>query len=156
MLSVDDVVVDSHVRPTHLAVHLKQSKTDPFGAGITLHLGATGDILCPVAAMLGYLAQRPPTPGFLFLFEDGSTLSKPRLTQALRSVLGDLGFDDSGFSGYSFRIGAATAAAQAGLSDSLIQTLGRWKSAAFRSYIRSPLQILTSVSARLLSTPSGS
>ena len=79
MLTVEDVAVDSHSCPMHLVVQLKQSKTDPFGTGVTLHLGATGDALCPVAAMLGYLAQRPPEPGFLFLFEDGSTLSRPRL-----------------------------------------------------------------------------
>ena len=74
MLSPRDVSVDSHSAPTHLAVHLRQSKTDPFGAGSTLHLGATGDHLCPVVAMLAYLAIRPQSPGPLFLFQDGSTL----------------------------------------------------------------------------------
>ena len=33
-------------------------------------------------------------------------------------------------------IGAATEAAQLGYSESVIQTLGRWNSGAFRSYIR--------------------
>jgi hypothetical protein len=97
---------------SHVTVRLKQSKADPFGAGGTLHLGSTGNTLCPVAAVLGYLAQRPAGPGFLFLFRDGSTLSLPRLTQVLRCSSGDRG---SGF-----HIGAATAAAQAGLSDSAL------------------------------------
>ena len=114
MLTVEDVAVDSHSRPSHMAVRLKRSKT---GARVTLHLGATGEALCPVAAMLGYLTLRPPAPGFLFLFEDGSTLSRPRLTRALRSALRDAGLSDAGFSGHSFRIGAATTAARAGLSD---------------------------------------
>jgi hypothetical protein len=37
MLSPRDVAVDSHTAPTHLTIHLKQSKTDPFSVGTTLH-----------------------------------------------------------------------------------------------------------------------
>ena len=151
MLSPQDVSVDSHGAPSHLAVHLKRSKNDPFGAGTTLHLGATGTALCPVASVLGYLTIRPPTPGPLFLFRDGSTLSRSRLIQSLRQVLGTAGVDCSRYSGHSFRIGAATTAARMGVSDSLIKTLGRWKSSAFTLYIRTPWQDLTAVSSTLVS-----
>ena len=145
MLSPEDVFVDSHVAPAHLAVHLKWSKTATFGVGAILHLGTTGTILCPVTAMLGYLAIRQQSSGPLFLFHDGSTLSRPRLVKALREALRLIGVDDSKFSGHSFRIGAATTAAWAGLSDSLIQILGHWKSTAFTTYIRTPWQCLTAV-----------
>eukprot|EP00741_Cyanophora_paradoxa_P002102 tig00000551_g2038.t1 len=37
---------------------------------------------------------------------------------------------------HSFRIGAATAAFEAGLPDYAIQLLGRWRSDAFQLYIR--------------------
>ena len=40
-------------------------------------------------------------------------------------------------------------AAQRGLSDSLIQTLGQWKSAAFMEYIRTDIATLTSTAAKL-------
>ena len=149
MLSPRDIAVDSHTTPTHLTVHLQTSKTDPFGAGVTLHLGSTGDILCPVAAVLGYLAIRPSSPGPLFLFNDGSVLSRPRLVQALHQALRAAGVDDSRFSGHSFRIGAATTAARVGLPDSLIITLGRWKSSTFARYIRTSWQDLSAVSAAL-------
>jgi integrase len=149
MLSPRDVSVDSHTAPTHLVVHLRQSKTDPFGVGTSLHMGATGATLCPVFAMLGYLAIRPPSPGPLFLFKDGSTLSRPRLVQSLHRALRSAGIDDSRFNGHSFRIGAATTAASAGLSDSLIQTLGRWKSSAYTLYIRTPVDQITAVSSTL-------
>lgn len=151
MLSREDVSVDSHTSPSRLAVFLKQSKTDPFGVGVTIHLGNTGDVLCPVTAMLGYLAVRPPSSGPLFVFHDGSTLSRPRLVRSLRQVLHAAGVDDARFNGHSFRIGAATTAARAGLNDSLIKMLGRWKSSAFARYIRTPWQSLTAVSTALVS-----
>ena len=42
------------------------------------------------------------------------------------------------YSGYSFSIGAATAAAAAGVEDSLIKTLGRWESSIYQTYVRVP------------------
>ena len=153
MISPEDVAVDSHTAPTHMTVHLKQSKTDPFSAGTTLHVGTTGDNLCPVTAMLAYLAIRPASPGPLFLFEDGATLSRQRLVHSLHQALSMAGIDDSRYSGHSFRIGAATTAAKAGVSDSLIQTLGRWKSSAFTVYIRTPWQSITAISATLAMAP---
>jgi integrase len=136
MLSPRDVAVDSHTAPTHLTINLKQSKRDPFSMGTTLHVGATGDTLSPVTALLAYLAIEPSVSGPLFLFENGLTLSRPRLIRALHQVLLLAGIDDSRYSGHSFRIGAATAAAKAGVSESMIQTIGRWKSSAYLLYIR--------------------
>ena len=83
---VGDVVIDSHENPSHMMIRLKRSKTDPFGAGFTLHFGRTGDELCPISAMLGYLARRPPDPGFLFLFRDGTPLST-RVSEVVQCVL---------------------------------------------------------------------
>ena len=95
MLTPQDVAVNSHTAPSHIVIHLKRSKNDPFGVGAWLHLGATGQWPCPVAALLGYLAVRPPLLGHLFLFRDGTTLSKPRLIGSLRQVLGGVGVDVS-------------------------------------------------------------
>ena len=41
-----------------------------------------------------------------------------------------------GYSGHSFRIGAATTAAETGVGDAVIQRLGRWKSAAYKGYVQ--------------------
>ena len=60
MLTPQDVAVDSHTTQSNIVIHLKRSKNDLFGVGAWLHLGATGQRLCPVAALLGYLAVRPP------------------------------------------------------------------------------------------------
>lgn len=148
-LLVSDISVDSRDDPQVLFVHLRYSKTDPFGVGVRLHLGRTGDAtLCPVASVLGYLAIRPGTQGPLFVFQDGRPLSRALLVKHVREVLSQVGMDIAGYSGHSFRIGAASTAASAGISDSLIQTLGRWKSAV-TTYIRTPPQDLIAVSDRL-------
>ncbi len=63
-----------------------------------------------------------------------SVLSRGRFVSHIRDALKRLGLDSSVYSGHSFRIGAATTAAERGIPDSTIQALGRWKSAAFLRY----------------------
>jgi len=48
---------------------------------------------------------------------------------------------DSGYSGHSFRWGAAQHASDIGMLDSEIQTLGRWSSTAFQLYFTLHLAI---------------
>lgn len=93
------------------------------------------------------------THGPLFTFADGSCLYGQRLVVEVRSVLHLQGVNESylsSISGHSFQIGAATAAAQAGVEESLIQTLGQWRSSTFLHYIRSSGRELAANSARLL------
>ena len=149
-LTLADIQVDSRSNPTYLTVTLWNSKTDPFGQGCTSYVGRSRSLVCPVVALLAYLAVRPLAPGPLFIHADGSPLTRSQLVASVRTTLQHMGMDTSCFSGHSFRIGAATAAAQAGLPDSLIQTLGRWKSAAFLRYIRTPTNTLLNVSRALL------
>ena len=49
-----------------------------------------------------------------------------------------LDYDPGGYSGHSFRAGAATTAAKAGVEDSVIKALGRWESSAYLIYMRLP------------------
>lgn len=150
-ITAADIAIDSRANPRHMAVTLRHSKTDPFGAGITLHLGRSGTNICPISAILAYLTIRPAHPGSLFLHSNGQPLTRANLISAVREALQGAGLDVTRYSGHSFRIGAATAAAAVGLPDSLIQTLGRWKSQAFLSYIQTPEQQLLSVTSRLAS-----
>ena len=63
-----DISVDSHVNPTVMGLTLKFSKTDQTGIGLTLCVGETGTIysICPVRAMIDYLAYRGVSQGPLF------------------------------------------------------------------------------------------
>ena len=60
------------------------------------------------------------------------------------------GIDTTRYVGHSFRIGAATTAAACGIQDSLIKTLGRWESAAYMLYVRTPVETLCHVSQQLV------
>ena len=82
-LTVSDVAIDSRDNPRVLIVFIRTSKTDQFSKGTHLYLGRTEGSLCPVSSMLAYLALRPPTPGPLFIFQDGTPLSRGQLTAHL-------------------------------------------------------------------------
>ncbi len=43
-------------------VRLKTSKTDPFRKEVDVYVGKTGNDLCPVSAMLAYLAVQSSKP----------------------------------------------------------------------------------------------
>lgn len=150
-LNWEDIAVDNTQNPQAIRVTLKQSKTDPFRKGINLFLGRTGLDLCPVKALLNYLVVRGTRVGPLFQFQDGRFLTRLRLVEELWRVLSEAGIDSSKFSGHSFRIGAATTAAAKGMEDSVIKTLGRWRSLAYLDYIRIPRDQLARYSRLLCS-----
>ena len=130
-------------------IRIKCSKTDQFGNGVNIYLQRTGASLCPVSALLDYLSVRGLTDGPLFLCSDGQPLSRVLLVSNVRSALASLGINVDHFSGHSFRIGAASTALHAGVSDAKIKMLGRWESSAYQLYLRTPREDLGSVCAIL-------
>ena len=148
-LSPSDISANVPSQPTVVQLRLKQSKTDPFRQGVNIYLGATNCTLCPVTALLNFLAIRGQADGPLFHFQDLTPLTKQRFTSKFRSLLQRVGIDSSQYSGHSFRIGAASMAAANGVEDSLIQTLGRWKSSAYLIYVRIPPSNLAAISRQL-------
>ena len=57
--------MDSHEKPSMLQVVIKCSKTDPYRPGVSLYIGVTNTVLCPVTAVIDY------KEGPLFLWQDG-------------------------------------------------------------------------------------
>ena len=145
-LNFADIAVNNPSDPSIIQVKIKASKTDPFRQGVLIHIGKTGCRLCPVQALLNYLTIRGKSPGPLFHSQDRSPLTKAAFTSRFRAILHQAGIDGSAYAGHSFRIGAASTAAANGVEDSLIQTLGRWKSSAYLTYIRVPPENLAAVS----------
>ena len=144
-LAWGDVAIDSTQSPNLLKIRLKRSKTDQFSQGVDIFVEKTGCPLCPVAGVTAYMVQRGTGEGPFFQFADRTPLTKARFTEQIRAILRDAGLPYDHFAGHSFRIGAATAAANAGLQDSTIRTLGRWNSNAFLLYIRTPREQLASL-----------
>ena len=137
-LNLADLALDSHDEPTVARIRIKQSKTDPFWQGVDIFLGRTEAAICPVKAIIHYIGIRKPDPHPLFVLNSGAPppLTRTYLVANLQAALIPAGLDNCKYNGHSFRIGAATAAAQSGLEDSLIQTLGRWRSDAYKLYIK--------------------
>ena len=150
-LSWGDVAVDNPASPTAIRVYLKRSKCDQFGKGAEVFVGRTNTPICPIAAVLAYIAVRGATEGSFFRFTNGQPLSKQAFISNVRQALQAIGLPYQDFAGHSFRIGAATAAAKAGIEDSVIRTLGRWNSAAFLTYIRTPRENLACFSSKIAS-----
>ena len=150
-LSLSDVALDSHSTPSLIRLCIKASKTDPFRKGVDIFLGRTSSSLCPVKAMIAYLPMRGPAPGPLFVFQDGTILSRSRLVSAIRTCLSAAGMEEGAYCSHSFRIGAATTAAKKGVKDSIIQILGRWQSSAYLRYVRIPRETLAAISSLLVS-----
>lgn len=151
-LSFSDIATDNLLPPNIIQVKIKASKTDPFRYGVSIYIGRSNNALCPVSALLNYLTVRGTSPGILFRFQDNTPLTKPKFTSKFRDFLKLAGIDDTLYAGHSFRIGAATTAAAKGVEDSLIQTLGRWKSSAYLTYIRIPPNNLAVISQILANT----
>ena len=89
-----------------------------------------------------YLAIRGSQPGPLFLTKDNHYLTQSAFRANLSSILQEVGLDTKSYNTHSFCTGAATSAESAGLTESQIKSMGRWKSDAYRRYIKpTPLQM---------------
>ena len=137
-LSMQDVIFyPTMEEAAYMTIRFKYSKPDPFGKGHTVTLHATNTLTCPVQAMRHYLklrsyhAQSP-----LFLLADGTVLTCFKFVTSLQCLLAKVGLQAELYAGHSFRIGAATTAATAGLADWFIQAMGSWSSYCYKRYIR--------------------
>ena len=134
VLSRNDVILQQHA----LNIHIRQSKNDQYGKGVHITIQKVGGLACPVRNMAGFLDIRPAIQGPLFCHYGGTPLTRYQFSAILNKVLTIVGFDTRLYKTHSFRIGAVSRAYEMGHSDADIQAAGRWRSDAFKTYIRSP------------------
>ena len=117
-------------------------------------LSKTSESVCPVTALLPYLAVRGSKEGPLFMMANQQYLTPPLFRASLFNILKSIGISTSEYNTHSFRIGAATSAKAAGISDLHIKMLGRWQSDAYQIYVKTPPEDLAKFS-KLLVLPTG-
>ena len=83
-----------------------------------------------------YLALRGDKAGPLFRHPRGKPVTRNFFCQKLKKDLRSLGYKSKYYNCHSFRIGRASDLATEGASDRHIALIGRWRSDAFRSYIK--------------------
>jgi len=118
---------------------LPSSKIAPFRKGIKLTIAASLDNACPVRVMEEYLTRNTHRPYQAPLFSIGSleqeAFSQEYVVHKLQGLALTAGLGHCMWNSHSFRRGAVTWAAPVGISDTEIQTLGRWSSDAYKAYI---------------------
>ena len=133
---------------SHYSLSLKHSKC---GGACSVIAARIDSPFCPHKSMINYLRFRssssPLSP--LFLTSGNLPLSQSRFKYYLKQVVIKCGLSPQLYSGHSFRIGAATSAANQGISSSSLQQLGRWSSAAFISYIRPDISSVLAIQKSL-------
>ena len=136
-----------------LVINIKAPKTDQYEATCQLPVAATGRPTCPVWAMRKFLRKARHAGSLpLFTLKSGQFLTRDHLTRLLRTLLRHCGIPSQqvrGYSSHSLQTGTTTEAASVGLPIWLIQAAGRWKSTAYKCYIRSPQKALLWVAPAL-------
>ena len=105
-----------------MKIRLRKAK---LGKGVDIFLGTTGTPLCPVKAVPRYVAIRPKTGGALLVHADGSPLLRDQFVRMVKSPCALRTSTIRITLATVFRIGAATAAAAAGVPAHFIKMLGR-------------------------------
>ncbi len=132
----------------YAVLRLKRSKTDIKHTGVQIILSATGGPTCPVAALRRLFKHvKRPASAPLFMLSN-TAFSRTPVISILKSRLAQAGLSETGFSGHSFRKGAAQHASDQGMLDSQIQKLGRWTSNSFQLYFEKSSETLFNLNLR--------
>ncbi|KAL0194682.1 hypothetical protein M9458_008254, partial [Cirrhinus mrigala] len=124
--SLSDISV--HI-PDSLIYTLKKSKTDQFGKSCPIYVFRLNSFISPFEPISEYVLSRyannssPQEP--LFLTENGKMATRFWFNKHFLKVLSASGISPEHYSLHSFRIGVATTAASAGISDETIRVMGR-------------------------------
>ena len=127
----------------HVRLHLKFSKSDPYGSGVDIVLFEIGGSRCPYKRMCVYHKLRTmgkcSAKSPLFVNTAGDALCRAEYLYYLKTLLTSVGLDPKLYTGHSLRRGMATECCNRGISDAVIGQMGRWKSDSYKSYIDNPL-----------------
>ena len=122
-----------------LTVRSAKNDQEGFGSRFQYVKGSLSDtcVFDPTADLFSWAVLAKPLPDQPFLSYRGEWTSTYKMMNAgIRKTLKSLGLDASVYTTHGIRIARASTLAAAGVSDSVIQKTGRWKSLVFLRYIR--------------------
>ena len=122
-----------------LTIYIVKSKIDQLRAGKSIPIDDSGNPWGVVALLKRWLEHRwkqgAQLDDPLFGSAAGRAVNPSLISSAVRRMAKAVNMPGN-FTGYSLRIGGATAAQQAGLSMAQIQAVGGWLSPAVQHYLR--------------------
>ena len=157
-LCVQDVTpsLTSQAELQYITIHLKVSKTDPFGQGVDVIIGCSGTQVCGACSAWDLIKshwakQASSTPPFFQLL--GQPVSRSMMVSHIKGLLTKLGLNLSLYSQHGMCIWGAATAAMAVLMDWEIKSLGHWKSNTHWTYIRETTDMKINCASRMAHTP---
>jgi hypothetical protein len=127
-----------------ISVHVKSPKVDRIGAGDEIQVFELGNFMCPVAAFEKYrqeskVKEEPKVP--VFRLESGQCMTGAKVNEWMAVLIGDIEKLVPGgvITSHSFRSGVPSEMAREGRDEEAIQAVGRWKSDAYKAYVKLPL-----------------
>jgi hypothetical protein len=131
----------SFCKVTGISVYARSAKNDPDGVGCAIPFDKSDmrsdQSFNLIRSCYDWAAHaRPKYNAPFFSTSDGWKLTYKVMNKAIKDTAIHFGFNPEKFSTHSLRIGGASILAAAGVPDSLIQLLGRWRSLTFLQYIR--------------------
>lgn len=119
---------------SYAIITLPSSKTDIGRQGVKVVAPATDGIECPVLALLAITIGRSKESP-LFHTKGTDSFDREAFINTVRQCISLCQVPADGFSGHSFRRGAATWASRVGYTEEEIKVLGHWNSDCVRRYI---------------------
>lgn len=136
VLLISDVSLASD--PSSVTISFRNFKHKvPGSANFLLQILGDDSEHCVVQLLASYLRVRGFSAGPLFRTADGNPVTRSLFRSVLQKTLEFCGVEAC-LKPHSFRIGGATEAMRLGYSAEQVQAMGRWRSQAFRNYIRLP------------------
>ena len=134
-----------HIKPDEKSVVITFNSYKHMSGNVPFSLTIKSDEsqLSVVKLLAEYLQLRGYKNGALYLLPNSKPITRNLFNKYLEKVIKDCNFNLK-IKSHSFRIGAATTAIENGYSNEQVQIMGRWRSNAFKKYVR-----VTSMSHRV-------
>ena len=127
----------------YVQLTIAKSKSDQYGKSATLRIHSQPDkASCPWRLTRRFKRMRPLNCAQFFVHRDGTPVTDRQFNSVLKLCLEFASVPNSDqYSSHSFRIGGCSALADKGESEQVLKQAGRWRSSAYKRYIRSTFTI---------------